>query len=100
MKTNDQQYANGVKSGLETKYTNLELREIKARKELNANYKVNLRITDGWLGIKNNLVGFHALHKLLSLCEIEMLLNMAKKQQTDKKVYPFGTGVFITLYVK
>lgn len=100
MKTANQQYANVVKSSLEAKYTELELRKIKARKELNANYKVNLRITDGWLGLKNSLVGFHGLNNLLSLCEIEMLLSMARKQQINKKTYLFGTGVFITLYVK
>jgi len=100
MNTNNQQYRSIVISSLETKFNGIELRKTKARKELNANYKVNLRITDGWLGLKNNLVGFRGLHNLLSLYEIEMLLSMARKQKIDKKTYLFGTGVFITLYVK
>ena len=100
MKTNEQQYANGVKSGLETKYTDLELRVIAARKQLNKDYKVNV-CSAGFYGQKcNNLMGFNGLRNYLSLKEIEILLNLGNKQQTDKKHYLFGNGLRITLYVK
>ena len=100
MKTNEQQYTNGVKSGLETKYTNLELRVITARKQLNKDYKVNV-YSAGFYGQKcNNLMGFNGLRNYLSLKEIEILLNLGNKQQIDKKHYLFGNDLRITLYVK
>lgn len=70
MKTNEQQYSNGVKSGLETKYTDLELRVIATRKQLNKDYKVNVCST-GFYGQKcNSLMGFNGLRNYLSLKEI------------------------------
>lgn len=100
MKTDNQQYANGVKSSLETKSTELELRVIAARKQLNKEYKVNVS-SSGLYGKKcNNLVGFDGLRNYLSLAEVEILLNLGRNQQIDKRNYTFGNGLRITLYVK
>lgn len=93
-------HPNVVNNGLNQKSTNLELRKIELRKKLNEGYKVNLRSNGLAFPTMNNLVGFEGLNKLLTLKEIEMLLEKAKEQTVNKKTYLWATGFYITLYVK
>jgi len=100
MKTDSQQCAQGVKSSLEAKSEHLKLRENELRKELNKEFKINLRITDKRIGLKNNLVGFSGLKKYFSLAEIEIMLRCGKSKGLDKYCVQWYKGVYITFYVK